>query len=561
MAAETKTIGRTKTVLVFGRGPDQKGLISAVVARRMRFPGRKRLEFDGAVKFSRSVMSHTRRMILPIIDEILARLGLSKKDFAVSAVNLGAASSLDVGVSVSGLSADTAVFLALLSEALQIPLADDFVSTGHIASVEGDIRAVKAIPCKLDAAIADGSTHRFMHPDFEKDGSLAALLPQERDQSIAAIMAASDSIRTKAVRDIAQLAREVFNEEDIVQAGLQEGYFGVSGVQDEPVNPVSQLIHFFTHDSASRFWGTLQQHFVTGQCEKGKQLLRAFAEFFLRRQVYPSEVGTRLSQLLYSLPPSIRRLRIDFPILNTGLCIKLSQFAGEADYCDVLELFDSTHGRNLSHNAEAQPLNEPPPCDIVDSECVAFDTVVDQIDEQSIAREIGIPIDSARSSYILESSTVDTKEQVIDILQAFFVHLHRHMAAHPIQALDMIQVRSETIALLQRSFRDKGGEQAAFVRAMDGTQGGIRSVLDILTEQYKAEKRSAYVQRVFTDAIAVMEWDERVEFMRGAMKRLRPFLPQELRDEPAEKFVNNYEVIIQAYVNSRDTVNQLLRTI
>jgi len=561
MTSKTQTIGRAKTVLVFGRGPDQKGMVSAVVARRMKYPGRKRLEFSGTVRFTKSVITHTRRMILPMIDEILVRLRLSGKDFAISAVNLGAASSLDVGVSVSGFSADTAVFLALLSEALQIPLADDFVSTGHIASVEGDIGAVRAMACKLDAAMADGSIHRFMHPDLDQDGSLAALLPQEREQSITAIMAASDFVKTKAVRDIGQLVREVFSEEDIVLAGLQEGYFESPDAQNHPDNPVSKIIHHLTHDSVNRFWGTLQQHFLTGQCDKGKRLLQAFAEFFLRRQTYPSEMGTRLFQLLCSLPPSIRRLRTNFPILDTGLCIKLSQFASEADYCDVLTLFDSSHGRNLAHNAEAQPLNEPVRGDASDSECAVFDTVVDQINEHTIAREIGIPIDSARSSYILECSTVETKEQLIDTLQAFFVHLHRHLAAHPIQTLDMIQVRCETIALLQRAFRDKGGDQAAFVRAMDGTQGGIRSVLDILTEQYKAERRSAYVQRVFADAIAAMEWDKRVDFMLGAMKRLRPFLPQELRDEPAEKFVGNYEAIIQAYVNSLDTVNQLLRTI
>ena len=88
----------------------------------------------------------------------------------------------------------------------------------------------------------------------------------------------------------------------------------------------------------------------------------------------------------------------------------------------------------------------------------------------------------------------------------------------------------------------------------------MRSVLDTLTEQYKAEKQAAYIQRVFKDAIATMDWDERVRFMRGAMKRLGPFLPPELRDQRPERFVRSYETIVRAYVKSLDKVSQLLRS-
>ena len=57
-----------------------------------------------------------------------------------------------------------------------------------------------------------------------------------------------------------------------------------------------------------------------------------------------------------------------------------------------------------------------------------------------------------------------------------------------------------------------------------------------------------------------MDWNERVRFMRGAMKRLGPFLPDELKDEPPERFVRSYEIIVRAYVSSIDKVKELLRS-
>ena len=225
MDERTHVIGRAKTVLVFN---STKAVISEILAHGMKQQASgKRLCFCGTVKFSDPVRKHIRHTLLPIIDRILEKLKLPQKNFEVSAVNLGAASALDVGVTVSGLSADVPVFIAILSQALRVSISDDFVATGHIASVEGDIGAVKGIPAKVEAAKADDSIRRFIYPNLEKDESLKVLSPNERERSIDSIMAARDSICTQAVGGIGQLVREVFTEESIVLAGLREDFFGI----------------------------------------------------------------------------------------------------------------------------------------------------------------------------------------------------------------------------------------------------------------------------------------------------------------------------------------------
>lgn len=560
MALEGQTIGRAKTVLVFGSAGPRKGVISAIVARRVDLPGKQRLHFGGTVKFSRSVMSHIRQTVLPIIDNVVSGLGLEQKDFEISAVNLGAASSLDVGINISGFSADTSVFLAMLSEGLQMPLRDDSVSTGHIASCEGDISAVNAIPEKLQCAGADNSIRLFVHPELEEDDSLRVLAPVQRDHATDAIVGAKGLVSCKKSKNIYELLRRVFSEESIVLGSLSTGFYGTQITSNGDDGPVQEAVFFLGHNNEARFWSTLRWYFSTGDCCKAKELLQAYAHFFICQQLYPQAVGVRLFELICSLPPAVRRLKMDFPILDTGLCIRLSQFAQQTDYSDILMLFDAAHGKNIRHETEIRTVSQEPMREISDSDCIAFDTVTSCINEQSLAQEIGIPLDSARSSFILDSSTVQTYDQFLDILQAFYIHLQHHIGSGINQALDLDRARAEAIALLSRAFEDKGGDRAAFLMAKEGTQGGMRSVLDFITEEHKAQLHANHIQRIFKDAVNEMDWNEQVSFMRGAMKRLGPLLPSELKEMPPERLAGSFEKIVRVYVRSFDKVNQLIRT-
>jgi hypothetical protein len=555
-----QVIGRAKTALVFGRGDNQRAVMSAIVVRKTP-AGSKRLCQAGSVKFADSTMYHIQDTILPITDRILRELGLPQANFEISAANLGVASTLDVGINISGFSADAAIFVAMLSAGLRMPLIDDFAATGHIASLDGDITAVKAIPAKLEAVETDKTIRCFIYPDLEEDGSLKALSPKERGRSIAAIMAARESIHTKAIMGVGELVMEVFAEEDVILASLREGFFEISGTRSKSDNPVSDAISFLANNSQRRFWDVLGQHFLKGECGKGKELLEAFVLFFVARQKYPKDLGGKLYQLVCSLPPAVRRLKMDFPILDTGVCIELSQFATKSEHGDVLRLFEASHAKYAGQVIRRCADEEPPIAEGGDFDCMAFDTVTARINEQALAQDFGIPIDSARGAYALDSSVINSHDEFIGTLEAFYIHLLRYASSETGLSIDVASARSEAIALLERAFHGKGGVEAAFARARDGTQGGMRSILDVFTEQYKAERQVAYIRLVFKDTIDSMDWDARVRFMSGAMKRLGPFLPCELRNEHPERFIRNYEAIVRAYVESVDSVGRLLRTL
>lgn len=560
MAGNRQVTGRARTVLVLGQGNSQKAVVSDIVAGSAGETDSDRLSFGGIVGFSAPLIDHIRKVILPITERILVELGLPQYNIEISAVNLGAASMMDIGMDISGFSADVAVFVAMLSEMLQIPLSNDFVATGHIASVDGDIRAVKAIPAKLDAAQADKSIRRFIYPDLDNDTSLEALSPHERERSIQAVMTVRDSIGTEAVGTIAELVEKVFTDADIVLAALQRGFFSAPKTPLKSDRPIEAIVKFLAGRNEQRFWSVLERFLLTGQSGKAKELLQALAQYYIRRKKYPAHLGGKLLRLLFSLPPAIKRMKIEFPLLDTGICIKLSQFARVSDHKDVCRLFEAIQGKGLSQSIDIVTDEEPKAREISDPDSRVFDTVIAQINEQALAGKIGVPIDSARASYILDSATVPSYDHFAETITAFYGHLQRYIDPDPAGFPDEGKNRAEAWELLERTFRDQGGPNAALARAVDGIQGGMRIILDAVTEQYKGEEQAKYVKRIFKDTLNNLDWDGRVNFMRAALKRLGPFLPAEVKSQPPEQFVEHYEPIITTYVRSSDKVNQLLRT-
>jgi len=555
MTTTGQRIGRAKMALVFGSEDQRRGVLSTAVAQVRRRRKGPRLSFRGAVQFSESTVTHLTDVILPLVDRIMEQLGLPRRWFELSAVNVAAASCHDLATQVSGFSADGPVFLALLSAVLRIPLPDDLVVTGHIASTQGDIAPVQGIAAKLAAAVADRSIQRFLYGSFEQDRSLDILSPSEKESSLAAVMQVHDQVRTKAVNGIDELIEEAFAEESIVLSSLRKGFYPLCRESDADEDPVARAVGFLTEHNDLRFWRLLRQAYATGACERGTQLLEAYACSFLRRRRYPERFGSRLLQLVCAMPPAVRRLVLSYPLLDLRRCIKLAQFAGDNEIADVPILFDAVRGKLPGSGLTPAP---PAPVTAAESECELFDTITGQISEQALARTFGVPLDSARASFVLASSTVNSYDEFIGIIESFFAHLQAYTHNETATVGEVESIADKAMKLLNETFRDCGGARAAFAQARDGTEGGIRTVLDAMTQRHKDNLQAQRVEMVLDKVVKGMDWPDRIRFAEGAMKRLGPFLPAEIRGEPPERFADHGPEIARAYLKSVSHMQRLL---
>lgn len=552
-------IGRARTALVFGQGDGARAAISVVVAQARERAGGSNLSFCGTAAFEEPAARHLRETVLAVVNQILEGLGLAKPSFDVSVVNLGAASAADLGLSISGFSADTAVALAMLSAALRMPLPEDVVTTGHIASPDGDIRAVRSIPAKLGAALQVPEVRAFIHPALDEDNSMQALSPAERERIAEAVVNARGRLRLTVVGDVTELLQATVTEEAVVLASLCSGFFEPTGRAAPQGSRVDDAVRFLSEGNDGRFWRVLEAHLLEGRCAEAQALLLARCHYQVRRRQYPGGFGGKLLQLVRSLPPATRRLKTSFPLLAMGHCLEVCRFAGQADHEDVQRLLDAAQGRGMTREKPAAPAPTSGAQGAADANA-AVDAVLGEISAQTLTETISLPIDAARAAYVMEGVLAESHDAFHDTITAFYLHLLQHTGA-VITLTDRHAGCDEAFALLEQAFADKGGSEAAEADARDGTRGGMRFVLDAMTDRYKAEQQVKHVKRVLEEILDPQDWSAREAFIAALLSRIGPQLPPEIRAEPPGRYARHYDSIVRAYVRSVDQVRQLFRTL
>ena len=560
MGKKEFNIGRTATVLIMTSGTDQKAVVTSIVAQCIRKRSRKRLFFSGQASFDTRTQKHINEHILLIIDRILEVLNpdTKQKAYELSIVNLSVASVMDKGVDISGFSADVAVFLALLSAALHIPLTQDFVATGHIASSDGDVKAVSGLREKIAAACETDSIKKFIFPALESDISRENWQNEELQAEKALIPHARQFMKMVQVDSISQTLTEAFYSRELVIASMEGDFFSKAETLSGDENCLNRMLNYLAGDNESRFWDNFTLDALNGNAEHLRQLLVSRIKYQIKNKHYPKGFGRKLLQIILSVPGAIRRTKLAGELVDIELYFKLCQYADKEDLKkDSRYLRDVCEG-TAGQLGTQQILNDN--IEITEGEIskVDLENVFLQISEEQISKKIARPIDNARAIYTLEKITVDSAEQFLEQITSFYLHLISHTALAPAQ-IDSEQLQSSALQLLQRAFANNGGIEAAHHEAITGYAGGMNLILSQLTDHFKFEQKSGYVNSILTRMIDQMDIDKKIEFTKKLLEHIGPFLPAEIRDRPASTLIDRYQEIIKAYVNSIDRFKQSLR--
>ena len=560
MTKEKHIIGRVPTVLVFKSDSDQKAVVTSIVAKCCRKRSRKRLFFIGKAEFDSKTAKHINKDILPLVDNILQELNPDSKQkaFEISIVNLSIASVMDTGMEISGFSADAVVFTALLSAALDIPLAQDFVVTGHIASADGDIRAVKSIDSKIDAASQCPGIRRFIYPAFDPDGSRENFQGGQLEDEKAIIPHARSFFKMIQVDNICQLLKTILDERDIVIASFEGDYFTACRDFGDQGSYIEQTLAFFTEGNEKRFWHNIEISALRGDIEDIRELLCARVRYQIRQKQYPPGFGRKLLRIILSVPTTARRTQLADELVPIDLYFKLCQFVGIDDLKEdsryLRDIFEGIAGtidgkRLLDDDLEIREGK------ISRSD---LQKIFSQISSEQVSKKVSQPIDHARAVYIFDKVTVDSTDQFFKTITSFYLHLISHTALAPAE-VNPDQLEASALQLLQRAFANNGGENAARTEAFHGNSGGLRFIFDQMTEQFKFEQKTGYINSILIRAVDQESIDERIEFTKALLEYIEPWLPAEYKDRPASTLIDRYQEIIKCYVSSLDKLKQTFR--
>lgn len=186
-------------------------------------------------------------------------------------------------------------------------------------------------------------------------------------------------------------------------------------------------------------------------------------------------------------------------------------------------------------------------------------TLLAALDERAIARCIGIPHDEARMRYPLRSNTVRDFDAFSRVIGDYF-NYHFSACVSNGGSLSPAEAASRAKELLEREYRRHNGDiVTAFNDASDGTNGGLRAVLDKIAEGLKAESVQRYMREMFDRHVAPNSWEQKVSIIRQFIVCCGAHLSSSIRPDQPERYAHNYDELIRSYVEALQRTSSIFR--
>jgi hypothetical protein len=182
-----------------------------------------------------------------------------------------------------------------------------------------------------------------------------------------------------------------------------------------------------------------------------------------------------------------------------------------------------------------------------------------EIDEKAIAQRIAIPHDEARMRYHLDSNTVADFEEFSQKIGDYY-NYHFTSCVSFGGSLSASEAISRAKEILDQEYRPKGGDiVTAYNDSHDGTNGGLRLILDKIAEKLKAESVERYIRDAFDRYVAPNSWEHKVEIIRQFIGRCGSLLSSSIRSDQPERYAQNYQELIQSYVTALQNTSSIFR--
>ena len=186
-------------------------------------------------------------------------------------------------------------------------------------------------------------------------------------------------------------------------------------------------------------------------------------------------------------------------------------------------------------------------------------TILSALDERTIAQEVAIPHDEARMRYPLQSNTVRDFDEFTDLIGDYY-NYHFTKCVSGGGLLSKAEASGRAKEILENECRRRGGNiTTAFNDAHEGTNGGMRAILDLLSERLKAESVQRYVRDVFDREVAPNSWEDKVEIIRQFISQCGMQLSSSVRSDQPERYAHDFEALIRSYVQALQQTSAMFR--
>ena len=553
MIFENCAIGRTKIILSIEDSEPASGFL-AVLSAEIDNNLKEEVNFRGPGEFAPSTQEHIRSIIYPLITKILTKLKINPTPIVISLANVGAASIQKQKLYVKGFSADIPIFLSILSIYLNIPLPQDYVITGHISSNQGDISLVEAIPGKIHGTMRYSEISHFVCPDPDMDQSAKIINPGSTEEIKISIANAKKNIKFILLKSLSDLIGTVIKEQAMLYSALRSGFYNQCTITSTSLYPHYVFVQKLSQNHEERFWNFISESLFADRKDTVQNLISLHIQHQVKINSYPQDFGSHFFNILSSLPPSKRPKRIIDHFI-TGLEMRnLANLADDHNISDFMHFVETISSYDTVPSGKA--IKNPESDDEYDH---LFTFLLDELDEINIVRTVTGPIDNARGTYLLGKNQLEDYNEFLAVIESFYLHIIRSTGTL-LKPFQHSKVGPEALSLLNRSFRSETGVETAWRQSKLGLNGGLRSVLDMMTDQYKEEKTKEHVEYIIAENLDPDNWPDSIKFGEAEKRYFKQILPVDINELSANEIALDYKNVIRTIINTLDSLKRFFRT-
>jgi hypothetical protein len=181
------------------------------------------------------------------------------------------------------------------------------------------------------------------------------------------------------------------------------------------------------------------------------------------------------------------------------------------------------------------------------------------LDERTIAQRVGIPHDETRMRYHPASNTVGDFGEFEALIGDYYNYHFTTCISHG-GMLAPNGACSRAKALLENEYRRRRGNiVSAFNDAHEGTNGGMRVILDMIAEGLKAEAIADYVRDAFDKHVTPNSWDQKVDMIRQFISWFHHALSSSVVASQPERYAHEYSELIRSFVEGLRQTSSIFR--
>ena len=189
----------------------------------------------------------------------------------------------------------------------------------------------------------------------------------------------------------------------------------------------------------------------------------------------------------------------------------------------------------------------------------SINSLMSELDERAIAQRLGIAHDEARMQYQLRSNTIGSFNEFSNVITDYYNHHHTICVSRG-GRLPASEAYGRAKELLEREYRKRNGDiVSAFNDAHDGTNGGMRVVLDTIAEGIKAEVVERYITDCFDRHVAPNSWEQKVEIIRQFISYCGNMLSSAVTVSQPQRYANDYSGLIRSYIDGLQRTSSMFR--